>query len=539
MKLFKIITAATLAIVITIAGSNLNTFDVSAGSSDVVVDKSTFAEALDDAKWNNANGDVTAEGGKLIFPADSTEDTKLIVKSPAKASGFNNELFSADATMKLKKLPSGETFVFGAAFANIESYMGDPGNVEVRFENNNGIKASVVAIDQDGEKTVLSKPQSCGSLGGTIKVSIRATVDKKLTVKVNGKTLFNGASPVELEGRIGFIQTGNCEVEVSDVDIVSHQYDTPENTNVEEDFEDGGINVKALSSKLLSGCGYFPAGVHIEDYNGNKVLMFKNAAAGYFGTIYQYSNFELTFDVPYMLHSNVLREDGTVLQPVNANFVVAIGDESSEYTGFGYSTAAASIVFSSTNVYNMKDDKMMTTFKENEYCDLSGEEGYSVKIVVKDTQITAYIKKLDGTKYTEVLSYKSGNQTPLGYVHIWSAGQSNFAIDNFKITNLDEGAKVVEVGDEKGIVEGTEDWEYQPMEVVYMEQETGNANLPWIIAMVGAAALGAIFVAVCFIITKVKNRPKKEKAEVVAEVETEAIAEETVEEEKEVVADES
>ena len=508
MKLLKCITATALAIVFVIAGVNYNAFNVSAGSSDIVVDNTSFSEGLDTAKWNSVSGDILVENGQIVFPQNSTGNTRLITKLAATKSSRHEELFSADYQLSLNKLPAGEKFIVAFSLSSIEAYYEESGNVELVFENNNGVKASLVAYDEDGNAIILAEPQNYGVSGGSVvRISANAYVDQNLNIKVNGKSVYNEACPVELEGRIGFLQTGNCEVRISSVNIVSHKYDTPENTNIVEDFESGSINVNTLTSKMTSSCNYFPSGIQVEEYNGSNVLMFRNANMGYFGTKHQYSNFEATFDVPYMLHTSILRENGTILTPNHSAFIFAIGGESDEYSTFGYGTASDALVFNSTKVYSMRGEQPSAIFSDKNFYDKQSTDGYSVKIKVVDTMLSVSMKALDETEYQEILSYKMGNATPIGYIHIWSNGQANFAIDNFKITNLDKDGQEVELDYQDGFVTGYEDWEYKPMEVVYLEQSDKGFN--WTMIIVYAAIVSVVIVVVGIVVSKMKGMSKK------------------------------
>ncbi len=508
MKSLRIIAATAFAFVLFVASSNLSTLSALAGSSDIVVDDKSFSEGLDTAKWNAPSDELIIENGKITFPADSTGDTRLITKVPAVKSSRHDELFTADYTIVLRDLPKGEKFIVAFSLANLEAYYEESGNVELRFENDNGIKVSLIGYDENGEAVTLASPKNCGvALGSKIQVSARATTKGQLHIKVNNKEIYNKKCPIDAAGRMGFLQTGKCEVDILSVSIVSHKYETPENTNIVEDFESGSINVNTLTSKMTSSCSYFPAGIQVEEYNGSNVLMFRNANMGYFGTKHQYSNFEATFDVPYMLHSSILREDGTIRTPNHSAFIFTIGDESDEYTTFGYDTAADALVFNSAKVYSMKGEQPSAVFSDKNFYDRQSTDGYSVKVRVVDTELTVSMKALDATDYQEVLSYKMGDATPLGYVHIWSNGQANFAIDNFKITNLDKDGQVVEVEYEDGFVEGYEDWEYEPMEVVYYQQAEKGFN--WSMLMVYATIAGIVMVVISIIIAKIKSMPKK------------------------------
>lgn len=497
-----------------IVGSVLHTVNVSAGSSNVVIDASSFAEKLDTAKWNNPNGDVQAKDGKIVFTKASTPDTRLITTAAVERSDYHKELFDVDCTMRLNRLPSGEKFIVAFGLSGIESYYEENGSAEIIFENNGSLKVSFVVYDEDGKKTVFTKPVACGlAMGRVFSVSANADKENKVKIVVNGKTICNKKITTELEGRIGLLQTGKCEAEVSNLEIVSHKYDRPENVKAAEDFESGSININAFTSAMHSSCGFYPAGVAVEEYNGsNHVLMFRNVDVGYFGTTHEYSNFELKFDVPYLLQENIFREDNTLETPIHKGFLVALGDESADYESKGYTTAAEGIVFTNNMIYSLKNNEIVADIKEMNLGNAEKNEGYSVKILVLDTTVTVYVKNLNATKYQEVLKYSTGSVTPLGYVHIWSMGQANFAIDNVSIVNKDIDAKMTDAEYKAGFVTGTEDWKYEKEELPYLNVEKNGNNLSSVWVALGCSGvIGILQVAgSLLIVRRKKNRLQKE-----------------------------
>lgn len=508
IQVAKIACATTLALAIAVSVQRMP--NVYAGSSNVIVDNASFAKKLDENKWNVPNDDVLVKDGKIIFTEESSGETRIITKGAATKTGYHDELFSASYKMKLKTLPKGEKFFVAFGLETPESYYEESGNLEITFENNGGLQVGLNAFEEEGTPIVLAKAKSgVASLNSDISISVTVTADMKLTVKVNNQILYNKKSPIELEGRMGFLMTGACEAEVSDVDIVFHEYDRPENVNIVEDFESGSINTNTLTSYMNSGIGYFPAGVSVQDYRGSKVLMFQNVGMGYIGTKQRYSNFELTFDIPYLLYKDIKNEEGEIQSPANLSLVVSFGDESIEYDTWGYDlTAAEAIVFYPSELCRLKGDTKSVGFADKGYYDAENNVGYSVKMRMIDGQMTVYLKSIQSEKYDEVYSYKVSNSTPLGYIHIWSSGRGNFAIDNLKVTNMDNDANVKEVDYKPFIIENTEDWEYQPQEAVYLEQTNDN-GFNWKLLVAGEVLAGAVVFAICMVVAKTVKKGKK------------------------------
>jgi hypothetical protein len=347
------------------------------------------------------------------------------------------------------------------------------------------------------------------SIGQNFTINTEITSDMHLTIQLNGKKFYDDKAPIDLSGRAGFLTTGSCAVEISKVDFLSHIYDQPENVNVVEDFESGSININALSSMANNVMNYSPAGIRVEEYNGSHVLMFRNVKVGYLATKYQYSNFEISFDIPYMQHSNLMNDDGTIHTPYHSQFVLSYGDEIEEHNSFGFEDSPDAITFGSTQIVRLSHNDTKASIGTKGYYDPDSTVGYSVKMTVIDGQTTVYVKAREAEKYDQVLSYKIGNATPLGYIHFWSNGQVNFGIDNLKITNLDKDANVKEVEYKDGLITDTEDWEYEPQEVVYYEAEE-EAGFNWQMIAGIEAGVGVLVAIVCVVIVTLKKRVKKE-----------------------------
>lgn len=517
-RLFSILAACAILI----GSVQVGTLHVQAGSSDIVVNNTSFATELDSTTWNAPNADVNVENGKIVFSKDSTAETRLITRKGATKTEYYDELFNTSYTLKLSALPADQKFIVAYSLLTAESYAEENGNFEVVFTNNGGVKVSVRAFGDDGTEQVLVDKANCGiKVGSAFTMSVSATKDMKTKVVVNGKTVYHAVAPISMEGRMGFMQSGNCAAEIQTVNIVSHAYERPENANIVEDFEKGSMDKNTLTSIMTRNLGFFPAGIYVEEYNGSNVLMFNNVSQGFFGTRYQYSNFEVSFDIPYVLRKNIVDEDGNVSALAHGNFVLGIGDESDVYSNYGYQQSAEALVISPDSIssFTHGKDGVSVQLAGKGYYDQQKNEGYSVKVSVVDTQIKVYVKALGATKYDEVLNYKVGQATPLGYVHIWSTGLSNFAIDNFKLTNLDKDANVLDLEYEAATIKPEADWEYKEREVVYLDEvldkgdktATEEQGFKWSMLLVYGGIAGVVILATCTVVTLTGKKKKEEQ----------------------------
>ena len=71
---------------------------------------------MDLATWSNPDSKVTVENQRLLFPKESTSDTRLITKTAARESAMHEVLVEAEATLNFESLPENEKFVFAFAF---------------------------------------------------------------------------------------------------------------------------------------------------------------------------------------------------------------------------------------------------------------------------------------------------------------------------------------------------------------------------------------------------------------------------------------
>lgn len=502
---------------ILVAG-NIAVMPAEAGSSNLIVDSSSFKEELDIALWNATDNRVTAENGKLVFSAESKKSTALIGKTIATNTGYHDELVSFEASMNLSGIAAGEKFAVALGLGSIEAVMGEPGNVEIQFANDGGIKMSVVAYDLDGNATEIAAPRVVGS-----NAKIKAVISSEgvLTLSLGGSGVCSAQLPVSGEGRVGFLQSGGCAVTIDDLKIVAHRYDRPENCDIYEDFEKESINANTLTAKsLIPSYQYTPYGMGIQDFDGSRGMIFQNLACGYLGSLHKYSNFEITFDVVYLQRASELDDEGNILVPQSDCIVVSFGDEAEDYNDWGYTTSPDAIVFdAASNVYSMHlepQPRANAGDKGYAYADPECDKDFTIRVSMIDGVVTTSMKWIEEDTFTEILSYKVSDETPLGFVHIWAAGSNNnFAIDNVRLINKDIDPNTIALDFKSALYDTPEDFEYEKIGFVYREtteEEKGFEFTPYmlipIIAVVCVAAFGTVY-----LISK-KKSGKEEKVNV-------------------------
>ena len=92
MKQNKITKVFSFLLVVTLLSAGIYHMPVEAGSSDIIIDSSTYAEGLDNSVWNNPDDDITIEQNTIVFGSTSSEFTRLITKTAVKGTAEVEEL---------------------------------------------------------------------------------------------------------------------------------------------------------------------------------------------------------------------------------------------------------------------------------------------------------------------------------------------------------------------------------------------------------------------------------------------------------------
>lgn len=508
----------SLLLMLVMLGVSIPTADVKAGAKTTTLGSNSFKNKSD---WNNVQSQVEIKDNKLIFPADSTDKTAFICKSILRRDEFFSSLAIAEFDLQFTKLPAGQSFVVAFGLPGIESKMANRGNIEVAFSNNGGIKVGVVAYEQANTPITVCNPTSVGmSVGTKAKIRAEVTTAGQILVSVNGQQVCSGKLPVTGEGRFGFLQTGTCAAEVSEFKLTTYEYFRPENTNINETFDEGGLNIAVLMGRTKKGRNTFS----FEKYNNNPALVFRSVGQTFIGTLDHYSNFEMTFDVPSLTLTSSIDENEKAIEPTGS-IGISFGTDKTNQGADGYKNAIDMVTFGKGEVYSYQNKTKYTA--ENPYW----QEGkpFSLQVIVKDCTVTVGAKAMNEKNFQTLLTYEISNRDVTGYVHFWVLDKATMVIDNFKITNLDYNPALVEKEFVNGNIEKPEDWVYEPYERVYApevdeeaEGAAGEAGAEKIISwylLIPTTALAGIIVLVVVdrIIYIAQKKKKKKKKEVVAD----------------------
>ncbi len=469
---------------------------------------------LNSTDWFDAEDSTYVEDGKLILPADDMLSTRVISKILVQKDTINKVMFELSAKLRLTQLAQNDKFIFAMGLDSIEAFSEEAGNIQIEITNNGALQLGVVSYNAEGVPSTVVAPKSIGvKLDKDFTLSVVATSDNQIKVSIDGRVVCTAVIEGDLEGRIGFLQTGACGAQIAACEAAFTKYERPENPNVAEDFESEVFNKNWFTTNFISSVRY-PAYVAVEELDGNNVLMFHNAKLTYFGTEYAYSNFELTFDVPYYLRNMVKDGSGNMVAAPTAEFLVSVGDDSVDFNGFGYATSVEAIRFTKDTVHGMNHtpEKFRANYGNKGYFDPASDEGFSVLVRMVDGYLEVGIKALDDTKY-DILAKTYYEDFRIGFIKIWSVNDANFAIDNFKVTNLDDNGNVIDTGF-AGATITQDDFDYQPAQQVFRptQEEAAEEPMNWqpvVFTAIGCAALllASIVMKLCL-----RKKGKKEAA---------------------------
>ena len=490
---------------------------VLAGTSNVVIDQSSFEKELNNAVWSNPENDVIAKNGELVFPAESTKYTRLITQNTAEKSDASKNLVEVEMTQIISSMPTSGEFILAFGLDSIESLSGEAGQVEIAFTKAENMTVSIREFETAGEEVALVKNNTTNiTEGKPAKVSVQIQNDQQITVNVNGSTVASAKASFLPEGSVGFFQTGSCEVTISGLRICSYRYDRPENADFLETFEGDAYNRNLLFSKAGSS-NYTPSTMSVEKYKDDDVMYYENSGPAQISTRYKYSNFEMTFDVPYLLRKDVENEDGKTTHAKSMWFGVSIGDDMIECGISDYAYSADVIYFDQDSTVKSfaKNNEVVAQSEKYPFFAEDEERGFSVKVSVVDAHVTVGIKWLDENEFTTIGEYDTPDlQTPLGYLHIWACGPANMAIDNIKVTNLDKNPNLVEVGYETSKFEIPADYDYTPdLEMVYRPTTEKSNKFQWYYLLVGAGVVSVLAMAVTAGVLKIKGKKQERRRE--------------------------
>ncbi len=442
------------------------------------------------------NGGVYALDGRAVFPAnDGEEDVSLVSKNKIENMITNGvaDLIKSAAKVRIEKLGDGGKVSFAYGLDSFRKRAGAENSFEValvRDKEGRGVAVCVTEYRVGGaEINVLDSYQPSIDLEQEFTLSVYSTVNAEITVSLNGKQITSGRRlGVDPTGYVSISSVGDAEFSVSDLDIYGYKYNAPETLDIEENFDNGEYNANLLYSQATAGA-LSPARLSVEDGK----LRFHNTELGYLSTRYQYSNFEMSFDLVDLRREAGVDSDGNTVG-ISSFFGIVFGEEtveSSVDSVIRHSTwlslegipvdadhseyyPNARYVMWENFVGRPEGIKTMNDFNvwDNSFVK---DRVVKLRFTLIDGVVKLYLR-FDGEcdmpgeeEYYEENCYYEFDfgQSKTGYVKLFSYGpagaECNFTIDNFSVKNMDsESAKnqAAYPGYKSPIVAPTEDFDY-------------------------------------------------------------------------------
>lgn len=474
-----LIAAAALAVGVAGAGLPISATVAQAGLSgtQVVSSASIGTTTINEGDFF-VTGKVTAENGVAKFDSDNQKLTTKIKAFNLKEYGVE-KLFGFSATLSFASFAENGKFSLAFGLDSLRSDAGanDSFSVEITHDSSKFV-VGVVEYLKDGTTDVIFE-QRAGAVQFNRDVVFEVNVDTdnnltvsmfpkdatKASVIVNSKKL-----NVNPEGYMAFASDGDNELSVKNPEMVVYNYDAPETIEYTETFDKNGYNSNVFYTNSTAS-PITPSSLSVE----NGALCFKNTAAAYISTRYQYSNFELSFDITDMARKATFDENGNVVSLINSWFGIAFGvnsideipDTTTRYStwlqigrvvpnveNFVEPAKVHYLMWDNSGTWNnVTEPQYMTDF--NPWSEKFDGEVINVKFAVTDGLVELYMRTDGDPEWGEPYFTYKFDKMKTGYVRIFTAGETsihekgiefnnvgNFTIDNLSIKDTDhENAK--------------------------------------------------------------------------------------------------
>lgn len=535
------------------------TLSVSAGASrNYIASTSSVVDGYINTGDFLVSGGVYGAGSSIVFDQTLKSTSKIVGKTKVAnlASQGVKRLLQASFSLKLTSLETNGRFSFAFGLPRTSSTVNDLGVIEIAFIDHEGTPFFAV-VEHFGEGIedylVSPTPLSVLTLGKKTSVLLDCTTDRKMTLKIGSNTVLDNVSFQENgSGFVGFFSSGRNVATIGDMEIYGYSYETPENVEYTEYFDDGHYNANVFYSSSQSSF-LTPSYLGVDtDENGEGVLRFAHTGPAYISTRYSYSNFVTEFEIPWIAREAKKDEYGNYTDLISNWFGFAWGvnsynESTSETIAYDYWLQFEGIpVDGALHTEDYSNPRYVIWEKGKAVSIQSMSKNFYSASQARDRSVFIKIQMIDGVmsmfqRYEDELGYGATptvtydfGTTPLGGLRIFTwaltepssmgvaySGVADFTLDNWSIQNGDADAVKCVIGDpgyrENGITAGT-DYEYT---TTTDEDDLLGSRLPyetkvqtsltglWIGLGVGVGALAAGGAVTGVLISK-KRRNKHE-----------------------------
>ncbi|MDD5885256.1 MAG: hypothetical protein PUC66_04345 [Erysipelotrichaceae bacterium] len=445
------------------------------------------------------SGGVYGKGNAIVFDTSAKDNSKIVGKT--KINNLSEEgvipLLEASFTLNLSSLAEQGTFSFAFGLPRINSTVQEAGVIELAFTlDGTAPSYRVTEYGDNGQNDLLSlSPLTGMTLGSDTKIVCSALNEKKLTLTIGSTTVLNNVSFASSgEGFVGFFSSQKNVASLHDLLIYGYTYETPENVDYTEYFDDGHYNANVFYSASQSSF-LTPSYLGVEsDASGNGSLYFSHTGPAYISTRYSYSNFLSEMEIPWIRREAKQDTNGNYTDLISNWFGFAWGvnsfnESASETVGYDNWIQFEGIpvdgalhtqdYFNPRYVLWEKGHAVKIQGMNHNFFSEKDANGRSVflKITMIDGVFSLYQRYEDDVGYgAPVMTYDFGS-TPLGGLRVFTwaltepsssgveySGVADFKLDNWNIQNQEakEVRRVVaDPGYRENGIEPGSDYDYQ------------------------------------------------------------------------------
>lgn len=401
-----------------------------------------------------ADGAELSRDGSIVFGETSNKKTRVSCKKKietVESDVLNTDvIFTAEYDLQIEFIKDRFGFMFG--LPSSLSYPEVDGSAYVYVDGKNGFS---VGLSLSG-KTVDLKENKTLNKGDFVMFKIIFKRNGDLEVFVNKELVYNGNTAINSEGFIGFGQTDNSIVKVSNISVKALMNNAPENYSYIETFDDETFNTKIFSTT--------GKGKNMEIKDGKIVC--EEMYSFMIETQEEYANNEFVFDICDMQRQSE-KSNGKYNKLINSDVNVSFGysyDNSNtkntvriQFVAVDGSSIARGKATKVNVFIDGSIDPIRTEILPTKYniwnADVVKGKTCNFKIRVIDGQLSVYIKYNDEVGYYNILT-ETLDFTPQGVVRLYGNGGKgstpnrteiyNLSIDNVGVCNLDYKANILD-----------------------------------------------------------------------------------------------
>ena len=380
-------------------------------------------------------------GSTILFNGGESESDLIAAGRVDNFAEYGVEdLFIASLDLTFTDMAEGGKFSILFGMESLRTGIGDAGTIQLLFEEEGGriFFTAYEYLADDVFRILYDRRQVSGlAEGDTAALELFVNTQKQVTFIVDGDTLLDETQLRSNDGAgfVGLFSEGTNKLSVQNYSITAYTYDTPENPDYLETFDNDAYNANMFYSESKAS-PLSPSYLTAEDGQ----LVFSNTAGAFFSTRYQYSNFVLEFDITDLQRTAEKDAGGNITALISGWFGIGFGlndyneiadttvQQGSWLQFEGTQDGADHTVPCASPRYILYDNDFASTGKYNplvaqgmKFNPWSSEaEGkiINVRFSVLDGIVSLYLKYEGESWGTPELTYDMG-YTPSGYVRIF------------------------------------------------------------------------------------------------------------------------